>query len=624
MATNRDVKYLNRDFNSFRNSLIEFSQTYFPSTYTDFSPASPGMLFIEMASYVGDVLSFYLDNQIQENFIQYARQNPNLYTLAYTLGYRPKVTGVATADIEFYQQVPSIQDISSSTWVPDFNYALNFDANTQIKSNLNAGTFFLVEDTVDFTFSSSLDPTDVSVYQIGDDRPEYFLLKKTRKGISAKINTQNFTFATPTKYSTITINSEDIIGILDIVDSDGNTWYEVPYLAQETILNKIKNKSTFATDPNLDDDSSVVPYILESKKIQRRFVTRFKSDNQLEIQFGAGSVNDNDANIVPNSDNVGLGLPFIKDKLTTAYSPTNFLYTSTYGIAPSNTTLTVRYLTGGGLGSNVPSNVLTIINNPGNIKFTNSNLDPTTAQYIYNSVAINNPNPAVGGKDGDTVEELRLNSLNTFQTQLRTVTQEDYLIRALSLPSEYGSIAKVYVEPEKVENLLPGEIPSILNLYVLAFNSGKQLTLASTTLKQNLKTYLSQYRIINDSIRIKDAFIVNIGVDFELILLPNYNSNEIINKCIIELKNFFNIDNWQINQPIVLRDLYILLDKVEGVQTVKTITIYNKVGENVGYSQYAYDINGATQNNIIYPSLDPCIFEVKYPNFDIRGKVTSF
>jgi hypothetical protein len=127
--------------------------------------------------------------------------------------------------------------------------------------------------------------------------------------------------------------------------------------------------------------------------------------------------------------------------------------------------------------------------------------------------------------------------------------------------------------------------------------------------------------MINDSIKIKDAFIINIGVEFDIIVLPNYNNNEVLTKCIDSLSNYFDIDKWQINEPIILKDLFILLDKVEGVQTVKKVVIRNKSGEALGYSDYGYDIKGATVNSVVYPSIDPMIFEIKYPNEDIKGRV---
>ena len=615
MADKKDIKYLNRDFNSFRASLIDYTKTYFPTTYNDFSPASPGMMVMEMSAYVGDVLSFYLDNQVQETYLQYARQSNNIFELAYMFNYIPKVTGAASTSLSVYQLVPS--KLSGSTYLPDFDYALKINRNASVTSTLVGSSPFITQDSVDFTISSSTDPIEITVYQISAGNPTFYLLKKEVNIVSATINTTTFSFGSPIKFSTVNINNSRIIDVLDIVDSDGNEWYQVDHLAQDVIYDSLKN--TNPNDPNNYQNIGDAPYLLKLKKVQRRFVTRFIDSGSLQLQFGAGTTNDVDENIIPNPDNVGLGLPFGQSKLTTAYSPTNFIFTNTYGIAPSNTTLTVRYLTGGGATANVPSNTLTQIS--GDIKFLKNNLNSTTANTIYSSLSVNNLEAADGGADGDTLEEIRQNTLSSYSTQLRTVTQDDYLIRAMSMPSKFGVITKAYIEPTKLSNLNIGETPSLLDLYILTYNINKNLNTASTTLKQNLSTYLSQYRMMGDSIRIKDAFIINIGINFDIIVLPDYNNNDVINNCIISLQNYFSIDKWQINQPIILKDIYILLDKIEGVQTVKSIDIINKAGTNLGYSQYGYDISGATYNNVVYPSLDPSIFEVKYLNQDINGRV---
>tara|TARA_R110000764_G_scaffold17201_2_gene47434 strand:+ start:73 stop:1944 length:1872 start_codon:yes stop_codon:yes gene_type:complete len=613
----RDIKYINKDFSELRRSLIDYTQTYFPTTYNDFSPTSPGMLFMEMSAYVGDVLSFYLDNQIQENFIQYARQENNLYELAYMFGYKPNVTQVATTTVDFYQQVPSI--LSGSTYVPDFDYSLFIPANATVTSTLNNSIPFIIEDPIDFSVSSSGDYTDVTVYSInsGTNDPEVFLLKKSRNAISSTISTETFAFTSPTQFTTIDITANNIVGILDIVDTDGNTWYEVDYLGQEMVFDSIKN--TNVNDPNLSQYEGDTPYLLQLEKIQRRFATRVTAPDNLQIQFGAGSVNDDDENITPNPDNVGLGLPFEKTKLNTAYSPSNFLFTKTYGIAPSNTTLTVRYLTGGGVESNINANLLTQLTaTPTFLKY---NLNQTTANTFLNSLVVTNPIAADGGGDGDTIEEIRQNSSANFASQLRNVTQNDYLVRALSMPAKYGVVSKAYIEPTKAETLSAGESNSVLDLYVLSYNNQSQLTTASPALKSNITTYLSQYRMVNDAVNIKDAFVINFGVNFDIIVLPEYNSNEVLIQCINALRVYFAIDNWQINQPIILRDIYVLLDLIEGVQTVKEITFTNLVGEDIGYSKYSYSMEAATISNVVYPSLDPSIFEVKYPNTDIQGRV---
>ena len=612
-TTNRDIKYLNKDFSEFRSSLINYAKTYFPTTYTDFSDASPGMMFMEMASYVGDVLSFYLDNQFQETFLQYARQTNNLFELAYMFGYNPKVTGTATVDIDIYQIVPSV----GANYDPDFSYALYIAPNSPVATNAASPTQFLLQDPVDFSISSSLDPTTVTVYEISGNNPTYYLLKKTRKAISATINTTTFTFGNPQKFSTVNVNDTNIIGILDITDSDGNIWYEVPYLAQETIYDGIKN--TNVNDPNNSLNAGDTPYILQLKKVQRRFVTRFLNSTNLQLQFGAGTAANSDEEITPNPDNVGIGLPSRKTKMTTAYDPSNFLFTGTYGIAPSNTTLTVRYLTGGGVGANVLSNSITSFN--GTARFLITGLNTNTANTIAASLAVTNPDAASGGSNGDTIETIRQNTIANYSTQLRNVTADDYLVRALSMDPKYGAVAKAFIEPTKAQNLSAGEASSVLDLYILTYNINGNLTTASNSLKQNLSTYLSQYRVIGDSVNIKDAFIINIGVEFEIVVYPNFNNNLVLSNCITSLQDYFNLDKWQINEPIMLKDLYILLNQIEGVQTVKNISLSNKVGENLGYSKYAYDITGATNNSVVYPSLDPSIFEVKYPTTDIRGKV---
>jgi hypothetical protein len=534
----RDIRYLGKDFNDFRNNLIQYSQTYFPTSYNDFTPSSPGMMLMELSAYVGDVMSFYLDNQFQETFLQYARQSNNIFELAYMFNYKPKVTGVATAPIDFYQVVPAIGNN------PDFSYALFIEQNSVITSNSNNSINFLVEDSVNFSVSNSIDPTEVTIYESSAGTPQSYLLKKTRNGISATTNTAEFVFGDFQEFPTVTINDDNIIGILDITDSNGNTWYEVDYLAQDMVYDSIAN--TNVNDPNYSVDNINVPYLLKLKQVQRRFVSRFTSPTTLQLQFGSGNPSDTDEEVVPNTNNVGLGLPFEKNKLTHAYSPTNFIFTNSYGIAPTNLTLTVRYLTGGGVSANVPSNDLNTFS--GTPKFLNSNLPG--AQTYFNSLQVTNPIAADGGQDGDSLQEIRQNSLANYASQQRNVTADDYLVRSLSMPSKYGVIAKAYIEKTKLQNVLPGEIPSSLDLYALSYNQNGQLQSPSSTLKRNLSTYLSQYRIIGDSIDIKNAFIINIGVNFDIIALPEYNSNDVLTRCISTLQGYFNIENWQINQPI--------------------------------------------------------------------------
>ena len=612
MAVRRNINYINKDFGQFRNQLINYSSTYFPSTYTDFTNTSVGMMFIEQAAYIGDVLSFYMDNQIQENFLQYARQPDNLYDMAYMYGYKPKTTGLAEVDIDFYQQVPA--KLSGSEYIPDYDYALYLPANTQVSTTGGSIINFTTQDPIDFAVSNSIDITYENVAALSGGNPSYYLLRKRRKTYSGTINSVQFSIGAPQEFLTFNINDNNIAGILDVVDSNGNIWYEVDYLGQELIYDSLRN--TNVNDPNSSSDTDA-PYLLQTKQVQNRFATRFLDEKTLQLQFGSGNPADTTEEVIPNPFNVGLGLPFEQSKLTAAYSPTNFIFTNTYGVSPTNTTLTVRYYTGGGVVSNVLSNTTTNLNASG-IKFIQGGLNSSTAQYVFDSLATNNPAAASGGKDGDTIEEIRQNSISNFTTQLRNVTADDYLVRALSMPSKYGKVSKAHTQKPKAD-----EANTTLDLYVLTEDASNKLVTASDTIKNNLKRYIEQYRMIGDTLSIKDAFVINFAVNFEIITYPNFNSNEVLESCIVALQTYFNTNRWQISQPIIIPDLFVLLDQLDGVQTVKNVTVKNKAGTTKGYSQWAYDMNGANQNGTIFPSLDPSIFELKYPNTDIKGRVVN-
>lgn len=614
MAEERDIKYINKDFSDFKNQLVEYAKNYFPDSYNDFSPSSPGLMFIEMAAYVGDILSFYQDIQLQETYLTYAKDPKNLYSLAYMMGYKPKVTGVSEVDLKISQIISA----SGAQSIPAWSEAAIIPSNTIITSTDRNKTPFLLNKQVDFTFSSSYDPTQVVIYDLDEvNKPSKYQIIKTAKAYSSEIITYYAQIGSAEKFKTLLIEDTNIVGILDITDSDGNVWYEVPFLGQDTVFRDERNSSS---------DIDRVPYVLSLQKVPRRFVTRFMSTGYLQVQFGSGISSQDDTTILPDPTNIGLGVVIPNEnsgsKMDFAYDPSNFVYSKSYGLAPSNTTLTIRYLKGGGVSANSPANTITTVNG------TITDQAGVTLQVGNENYPIfTNPSPAAGGRDGDTVEELRENSLRAFNEQGRAVTLQDYTVRALSLPTKYGSIAKAYVTQDNLtnSNINPRDLitsnPLALALYVLAYDVNGKLIPATTTLKQNLKTYMSEYMLVSDAINIKDAFIVNIGVNYEIIVRPNYAGRDVLLKCTNVLKDYLNTPKLNINQPINLSSIYTALDRVKGVQTVKKIEIINKSGGN--YSQYGYDIAGATKNNVVYPSFDPCIFEVKYPNVDIKGRITT-
>ena len=625
MNNAKDISYLGKDYNQFKGNLIEFAKQYFPDTYTDFNEASPGTLFLEMAAYVGDVLSFYSDNNLKESLLEQATERGNIYDLAKSLGYRANNVVAASTTLSIFQLVPATG--TGDNVRPNYDYALSIKPGMRVKQS-NGSAAFRTTDSIDFGFSSSYDPTEVTIYETDDatNLPTYYLLKKQANAVSGEVKTQRFTFNSPIAYDKVVLTDLNIIDIISVTESDGDAWTEVSYLAQDTVFEDVPN--LLENDPDFVQYRSSSPSLLKLRKTSKRFISRFRSDNFLELQFGAGVSDNNDEEIIPNPDNVGNGLAGFRKSVDVNIDPSNFLYTRAYGQAPSNTTLTVTYTVGNGVQDNVALGQLTELDFIEYDEDVNSSNNIGILNFVKNSVAINNEIPAVGGKTKDTLQDIKNNALGSFAAQNRLVTREDYIIRSYSMPGKFGSIAKSYIVPDDQiaqQDLIKTRIanPLAMNMYVLGFNESKQLTELNDVVKNNLKTYLNYYRMLTDAINIKDAFIINISLDFEISVLSNYNSNEVLLLCVNEVKNYFNIDRWQINQPIVKSEIQNLIGNVPGVQNVVNVFLTNKFNSEQGYSGNAYDLASATRNGVIYPSLDPSIFEVKFPNQDIRGRVVS-
>jgi len=661
----KDIKYLNKDFTQFRSNLIEFAKTYFPQTYSDFNESSPGMMFIEMASYVGDSLSYYVDDTLKESLMVHADDIENVIALSQYLGYKPKVTSPAVTTLSVYQLVPSIGTGGDNTY--DETYLLRIKEGMRVEST--NGVQFVTQDVVDFN-----DDTDreISIYQRDGVSGEttFYLIKKLVQCISADIKTEEVSFGAYEEFQSIDLGDTNIIDIYDVRDSDGNKFYEVPYLAQELVF--VDYPNTENNDPDLYQFKSTTPYILNTLKTSRRFVKQVNPDSTTTIQFGSGDPTVSEETIIPSFKNVGLGLPNSISKLEESFDPTNFLKTKTYGTSPSNTTITVKYLVGGGVESNVKKGTITQINGveyeEDLTKFNPTQLGLYNA--AKNSIAVDNEVPATGGKGGDTMEEIRQNALANFGSQNRAVTAKDYQVRALSMPTKFGSIAKAYAtadgtldnnspssilaspnvlneftdlvesfvnkpeeeEPDRkaikdeLQKFLLGKTsneneknnPFAINLYLLGYDSDKKLSLLNRAIKENLKTYLSEYKILTDGININDGFIINIGLEFEIITLKNYNKSEVLSDCISELKDYFNIDNFTFNNTINISELELIIANVDGVSSVPKLKIVNKCGGQ--YANNSYNIEAAIKDKILYPSLDPSVFEIKFPDSDIKGR----
>ena len=659
----KSIKYLGKDFTAFRENLIEFAKTYFPKTNADFNEASPGMMFIEMASYVGDVLSYYIDDSLKESLMPYAEDKRNVLALAKYLGYKTKVTAPAITELSMYQLVPSkFKTGTVNDYEPDTRFYLRIKEGMQAQSD--SGVTFVTTELLDFNESEG---REITVYSrtSGTNNPEYYLVKKKVKAISAVLKEKTVSFGPSSDFAQIELGDTDVISIYDVRDSNSNKYYEVPYLGQELVF--IDYPNTAANDPDFFQFREDVPSILKALKTSRRFTSVVNEDFTTTIQFGSGDANVNDELIVPNFKNIGLGLASSQDRLSEYYDPANFLKTKSYGTSPTNTDITVKYYVGGGIDANVGKGTVKQITS---VEFEDDTASLTESELllrntVVNSIACDNEIPATGGRGAESIEEIRENALAFFGAQNRAVTSQDYVVRTLALPPKYGSVSKAYVVQdgkldanspsgilaspeaeeefisliEKTQGLTRQEIqdqlqeflagkknkaidesnPFSINIYTLGYNSNKNLSTLNSAVKENLKTYLNEYKMVTDGINILDGFVINFGINFDITILTGYNRNEVLTKCIESLKNYFDIDKWSFNDTINTNEVELILANVEGVVSIPNLEFYNKCGGN--YSPRSYNFVEATRNKIIYPSLDPSVFELKFPNKDIKGRV---
>jgi hypothetical protein len=631
----KDIKYLNKDFSQLKQSLIDFAKTYYPNTYRDFSDASTGMMFMEMVAYVGDVLSYYIDYQFKESMLVNSEERKNIIDAAKSVGYKAKTTTPSVTKLDVYQLVPSkINDVGEM--VPDLNYAQIIKPGMATTSDTNVP--FITNGPVDFTVDTKNDPLEISVFQRNAaGQPEFFVLKKTVDAFSGQIITKNISVSDPIPFLKLYLDDTNVIEVLDVYDSDGNRWYETDYLAQDLV--PIDYENIYKNNITLSAYRDTTPFLLRYLRTSKRFVTGMDANNT------TGTSIKDDELIIPNAFTVNKPTTFRAENI--AYDPSNFLSSKAFGQAPSNTTLTIRYVVGGGVESNVNANA---IKNVSSVEFFGDLtelglLELNLTNLVRRSVRVNNPIPATGGKAAETNDEIRNNALAYFAAQNRAVTQSDYEVRTHAMPSKYGSIAKVYAvtdtqldmaniqsKPSSIQtgSLSPGTVnrvdpdknnPFAINLYVLCYDNSQRLIPTNEAVRTNLKNYLNQYRMLTDSVNILDGYVINIGVDFSIIVYKNYNKREVLANCLTLVQQYFDINNVKFCQPINLSRLELEIAKVDGVQSVTQLRVKNLTLKDGDYSQYEYNIEKATIDKVIYPSIDPSVFEVRFPTKDIVGRV---
>ena len=628
----KQVKYLNKDYADFKRSLVDFTKFYFSDTYQDFSDASPGSIFLDLASYVGDVLSYYTDSSFNESLLAYAEERENVVALAQGLGFKPRLTSPAFCNATISALVPADSEGNLDIkFLPRIAANSSFGATTQF----DAGSF-LTEDICDFNDSEG---RTVQIFSRDGTTglPSTFVVSKKAKLVSATKKITSAVVGNPTKFLKVPINDDNVVEIVSVTDAEGNTWYEVDNLSQDY---RFQDTLVSAT-------GSLAPlYTIKTTKTNRRFITRFNRDLKVELVFGSGTGDLSDVYQNPDYKSV-YDSSYLQNMTNVALDTLNFTNSNSFGLAPGNTTLTITYTVSNGLRSNVPSGTITKVTGLTTLNETRnlSAADQGTFNTMVSSITITNDEAASGGIDAPTVEQIRQSAIGFVNAQGRVVTSQDYEKRILSMPSKYGAVAKAFVIRDDAINNIKSQTDAAtrakesvdpeddvlyvdnnpentnVNLYVLGYNNDNRLSVLNNTVKSNIKKFLKGYKILTDRVNILDAFRVSIGINYSIVVYKGFTVQDVLARCSDSLAQYFDTDNWEINQPIIIDDVLLQIAKVDGVQSVTKLNFVNKYQQKDGsdYASHTYDLEFNTTDKIIYPSADPCIFELRYPQNDIVG-----
>lgn len=590
----RTIKYSSRDFDALVNDLKNYLKNQFPNTYNDFSDTSSGMAFLELVAYVGDILNFYLDKQFNELFTDRAQERKNLVSLSKNLGYKLRGKTASTAFVTVTATYPTTGSLTS-----------NLDFTLQKGTTFSTGNGVYFETVSDINFGT-ISSRNVSV--LGNNTTVSVSGIKCINGLSKFIRT---TINNPTPFLRITLPESNVLEVTSVTSSDGYTWYEADYLAQE---------SQFYGAQNTTSTSASAPYVLTLRKIPRRFITEKDANNYLTLTFGSGILSTSDSDYIPNPSDFVLPATVrgVEDGFAiAAIDPQNFINTGTLGAAPSSTTLTTKYRVGGGLNTNVGINTITIFSNK-KISYT-ANISTSASQraLMESQMTVTNDLPASGGLDEESLTEIRQYASLGFAGQNRLVTAQDYIARSFTLPSGFGS-------PFRVSARRDEQTDSGIKLNVIARNDNGTLATPSTQLKLNLGNYLAKFKMLNDNINIVNGKIINIQVMFSISTSSLFASDEVLANCLLKLKKYFAIENWQLGQQIVIPRIQSYIQDTEGVLAVGNVIITNITGlvNNNTYSSDTLNISNSTRNGIIQIDNDS-IFEVKYPDIDIKGSIIA-
>ena len=605
LKTIKERSYLNKDFDSLRADLLQYARTYFPDAIRDFSEAGLGGLLLEMCAYVGDVQSFYLDHQFQENFPDSSVEINNIQRHLKNAGVQITGASPAVVNLTFYIEVPA--DSTTATNGPMADALPKIHAGTSCKGN--SGIEFELTEDLDFGATDNAGNLIASVTIANTDsnnKPTSYILSLTGIGISGLRKVETYQINGFEQFKKITLAQENITEIISVRDSKGNEYYEVESLTQDTVYKAMVNQSP---DNELVKENLIpipAPYrFIKEGQLATRFTT---------LTFGGGSAESTEDDIIPDPSEFAVPLYGKKVFSRFTINPGNLLQTSTLGILSPNSTLTIEYRHGGGLSHNVETN--TIRNITRLVISFPKNPSVAVSQYVRSSLDVKNLSAASGGEDAPSIDDLKAKVSSYRNSQSRIVTKEDLLARIYTMPSNFGRVFRASVQPNP-NNLLATQ------LFIISRNRQKQLVISPDSLKKNLAFYLNQYRMISDAIDILDAKVINYQLKFQVVIDPSMNKNLVMKNIMSKLTKFFDVKNFHIDQPIILAEIQNIIFNTRGVISIVSIDLQNISGP-VGdsnprvYSEYEFDMAANTLNGIVFPPPGG-IFELRFKDYDIIG-----
>jgi len=591
----QSINYTSRDFESIRRDLENYAKTYYSDTYKDFNEASFGSLMLDTVAYVGDILSFYLDYQANESFLDTAIEYDNVIRLAKQMGFKLDVSPSSFGRLTFYVQIPALGTGPNLAYAPVLRAGSTF-------SSIGGGQYTLLQD-VDFARASN--QMVVGTADSATGAPTNYVIRSTGMAVSGRSGFKEVEIGSFQRFRSVDLGVENVAEVISVTDSEGHEYIEVDNLSQNTVYKAIRNTNTATSD--------TVRNILRAVPVARRFVLD-RQRNRTFLQFGYGSDSELISNSIKNPADLVLdqtGRTYITDA---GFDPTKLISTDKFGIAPSNTTLRIGYRVNTTRDVNAAVNTIITIDRPITRFTSQGSLSEQLRNSVVNSLEVINEEPFVGSVTLPTSEEIKQRVFGFYATQHRAVTIEDYRSIAYGMPGKFGAIKRVSIVRDFAA------FKRNLNMYVISENSSGKLIAANTTLKNNLRNWMLQYKMVNDTIDILDAMIINFAIEYTIVADTNTNRFTVMNRANQALREFLNSNQYEIGESIMITDFYKVLQKVDGVVDVEDLEIVSRTGAQYTDSSYDFASNlTADGRRIQIPN--NAVFELKFPNVDVKGSV---